>query len=416
MLPFASSKRTSRAQLAIAVHRNDAFTREGALERLFTWLFSGLVYPQIWEDPVVDMDALSLCRSDNVIAIASGGCNVASYLIGQPASITAVDLNAAHVALVKLKLTAIAQMPNARALRCFFGGAPDAQNETLYDQHLAPHLDTATRNYWEERNAFGVRRIAQFSKGFYRYGLLGAFIGITHFIARLHGRDLSRMLDARNLSEQKAAYNQHVAPLFESRLIRWLVGQPASLYGLGIPPAQYRTLAKDHSDGMIGALRTRVEKLAFGFPFAANYFAWQAFGRRYSSSEKGPLPPYLQGENLDIVRAGVDHVRVLQTSMTTHLAQMPAASLDCYVLLDAQDWMNDTDLNALWAQITRTSRPGARVIFRTAADELLLPGRVMPEILDQWRRDDARSAALHSRDRSAIYGAFHLYVLRETLS
>ena len=116
MIPFVSSKRASRAQLATAVHRNDALTREGALERLFTWLFSGLVYPQIWEDPVVDMDALSLSRSDHVIAIASGGCNVASYLVGQPASITAVDLNAAHVALVKLKLAAIAHLPDARAL------------------------------------------------------------------------------------------------------------------------------------------------------------------------------------------------------------------------------------------------------------------------------------------------------------
>ncbi len=414
MIPFVSSKRASRAQLATAVHRNDALTREGALERLFTWLFSGLVYPQIWEDPVVDMDALSLSRSDHVIAIASGGCNVASYLVGQPASITAVDLNAAHVALVKLKLAAIAHLPDARALRRFFGGASDPRNEALYDQYLAQHLDTTTSSYWEERDILGRRRISQFSKSFYRHGLLGAFIGLTHFLARLHGRDLGRMLDARNLPEQKATFDEHVAPLFESRLIRWLVGQPASLYGLGIPPAQYRALAKDHSEGMIGALRARVEKLAFGFPLNENYFAWQAFGRSYSPFEKAPLPPYLQPENRDLVRAGVERVRVHQVSMTIHLAQMPAASLNCYVLLDAQDWMNDADLNALWAQITRTAKPGARVIFRTAADELLLPGRVQPAILDQWRRDDARSAALHARDRSAIYGAFHLYVLKET--
>jgi len=99
--------------------------------------------------------------------------------------------------------------------------------------------------------------------------------------------------------------------------------------------------------------------------------------------------------------------------MTTHLASLPAASADCYVILDAQDWMNDTDLNAIWAQISRTARPGARVIFRTAADELLLPGRLAPNILDLWRRDDARSAALHAQDRSAIYGAFHLYHLKD---
>ncbi len=94
----------------------------------------------------------------------------------------------------------------------------------------------------------------------------------------------------------------------------------------------------------------------------------------------------------------------------------PAESCDAYVLLDAQDWMNDADLTALWTQITRTSRPGARVIFRTAADERLLPGRVATAILDQWHYEEERSRALGARDRSAIYGGFHLYVRPEAVA
>ena len=46
------------------------------LERLFTLAFKRLVYPQIWEDPVVDMQALDIGPGHEVIAIASGGCNV----------------------------------------------------------------------------------------------------------------------------------------------------------------------------------------------------------------------------------------------------------------------------------------------------------------------------------------------------
>ncbi len=41
--------------------------------------------------------------------------------------------------------------------------------------------------------------------------------------------------------------------------------------------------------------------------------------------------------------------------MTDYLAACPAASRDRYVLLDAQDWMTDAQLNALWAEITRTA-------------------------------------------------------------
>ena len=403
----------SRAALAAAVHRNNALSSEGLLERLFTLLFSGLVYPQIWEDPVVDMDALCIRKTDRVVAIASGGCNVASYLTAQPEKITAVDLNASHVALNRLKMTAIKHMPDHRAFHRFFAQANDPRNVEAYKSYLAARLDGATRAYWDKNDLLGRPRIARFARGFYRYGLLGTFIGMTHMVSRLHGVDLRKMLEAQTAEEQKAAFEKYLKPLFESRLIRFLASQPASLYGLGIPPAQYRALAADHPDGMIGALRARVQKLACDFPFKENYFAWQAFGRAYGSSAHAPVPPYLQVENFQTIRNSVDRVDVRQVSMTDFLASEPASSMDCYVLLDAQDWMNDADLNALWSQITRTARPGSRVIFRTAANEKLLPGRVSDEILRHWKRKDARSDILHARDRSAIYGAFHLYELRE---
>jgi S-adenosylmethionine-diacylglycerol 3-amino-3-carboxypropyl transferase len=102
--------------------------------------------------------------------------------------------------------------------------------------------------------------------------------------------------------------------------------------------------------------------------------------------------------------------------MTSFLAREPANSKDCYILLDAQDWMTNSDLNALWSQITRTANRKARVIFRTAADERLLPNRVDEAILKNWRRNDHLSDHLHKLDRSAIYGAFHLYEYQENAS
>ena len=68
---------TVQARLDAAVlQQTDATT--GQLERLFSRLFLGLVYPQIWEDPVVDMAALQLGPDDNLVCIASGSCNMMS--------------------------------------------------------------------------------------------------------------------------------------------------------------------------------------------------------------------------------------------------------------------------------------------------------------------------------------------------
>ena len=107
---------------------------------------------------------------------------------------------------------------------------------------------------------------------------------------------------------------------------------------------------------------------------------------------------------------GADRVEVLNRSFTEYLNSCADASLDRYVLLDAQDWMSDVQLNALWQEITRTARPGARVIFRTAAEPSLLPGRVHAAVLERWRYEAEQSRDLAARDRSAIYGGFHLYV------
>jgi S-adenosylmethionine-diacylglycerol 3-amino-3-carboxypropyl transferase len=98
----ARVRRPRNQRLHQAVHRHNPTSRQGIQERLFTLTFSGLVYPQIWEDPVVDLAALKLQRGEELIAIASGGCNVLSYLAAAPISITAVDLNPAHVALKKV--------------------------------------------------------------------------------------------------------------------------------------------------------------------------------------------------------------------------------------------------------------------------------------------------------------------------
>jgi S-adenosylmethionine-diacylglycerol 3-amino-3-carboxypropyl transferase len=83
------------------------------------------------------------------------------------------------------------------------------------------------------------------------------------------------------------------------------------------------------------------------------------------------------------------------------------------VLLDAQDWMTGGDLSLLWTEITRTARPQARVIFRTAAEKNLLVGRVPSHILSRWHYDEDYCRELTRRDRSSIYGGFHLHSLRD---
>lgn len=400
------------ARLKQAVYQHKALSKAGLSERLFTLLFSGLVYPQIWEDPDVDMDAMQLGEGHRVITIASGGCNVLAYLTRSPALIDAVDLNPAHVALNRLKLAALQHLPSQGDFYRFFGEPGNRHNSAAYDRFVAPHLDETSRRYWERRRVRG-RRIDVFERDFYRTGLLGWFIAAGHLAARLHGVDPRKFAEARSIEEQRRFFEERLAPVFNKPMLRWATAQKASLFGLGIPPAQYDSLVTAGDGTMASVLRARLEKLACDFPLSDNYFAWQAFARRYPRDGEGALPAYLDKANFRTIRANASRVAVHHANIGELLARKPAGAVDRYILLDAQDWMTDAQLNALWAEITRTAAPGARVIFRTAAEPSLLPGRVSESILDHWdcREDEARDFS--ARDRSAIYGGFHLYVLKD---
>ncbi|MGO4682905.1 DUF3419 family protein [Hyphomicrobium sp. 2TAF46] len=396
--------------LSEAVHQNSALSFAGILERTFTFAFRSMVYPQIWEDPRADMEALELTPQSRMLTIASGGCNVMSYLTGNPARIYAIDLNETHIALLKLKLAAAQHLPNHATFFRFFGAANDRRNVALYNDLIAQHLDADTRSYWEGRDLTGRRRITRFARNFYHYGLLGRFIATGHLAARVFGANPKRILDARNIEEQREIFAREIAPAFNHPVLRWITSNRASLFGLGIPPVQYDALSNGNTRPMADVLKERAERLATGFDLKDNYFAWQAFGRRYAAQGEGPCPPYLDKANFMAVKARASRVEVVHDNMIRFLSNEPADSLDRYVLLDAQDWMDDAALNALWREITRTARAGARVIFRTAGEESILPGRVSDAILSQWTYDIAKSAEIHSKDRSAIYGGFHLYV------
>ncbi|MGR3369514.1 MAG: DUF3419 family protein [Sagittula sp.] len=399
---------TTQALIGEAVYQSRRWSFDTVSDRVFARLFRGLVYPQIWEDPVCDMAALGLTAQDDIVCIASGGCNVMSYLTASPASVTAVDLSPWHVELNRLKLLAAQVLPDHTAFYDLFGHADRPGNEALFDRYILRRLDPEARAFWQGRHGI-VRRKALFSRGFHRYGVLGSFLGAVHLVTRLAGVRWDGLLTATTLEEQRAFFDAEIAPLYDTRLVRFAARRRASLFGLGIPPAQYDKLAADAGGDVIPVLRERTRKLFCDFPIGENYFAWQAATRAYKPEGDGPVPPYLEPQHFEALRAAAPRVAVWNRSITDVLAEAPAGSKSVYVLLDAQDWMSDAQLTALWEEITRTARPGARVLFRTGGAADILPGRVPQALLAQWGYDEAASATAFATDRSAIYGGVHLY-------
>src|SRR5690606_7561129 len=91
---------------------------------------------------------------------------------------------------------------------------------------------------------------------------------------------------------------------------RWATSKKTSLFGLGIPPAQYDFLISDGDGTMADVLAARLEKLACHFPLRDNYFAWQAFARRYPAPGEGALPACLDKRHYRTIRDNADRVAI----------------------------------------------------------------------------------------------------------
>ena len=189
-------RKATDAGLKAAVHRAKPLSRAGVLERMFTLAFSRLVYPQIWEDPVVDIEALELGPDDRVMTIASGGCNALSYLTADPAG------SSPSISTARMSRSAGSSSARCKISPTTKGSSASSATPTpgpmsrAYEKLLRGQLDPVARAYWDKRGPSGRRRIGVFARNIYRHGLLGHFLGAGHMLARLHGARSRAILGA----------------------------------------------------------------------------------------------------------------------------------------------------------------------------------------------------------------------------
>jgi S-adenosylmethionine-diacylglycerol 3-amino-3-carboxypropyl transferase len=185
------------------------------------------------------------------------------------------------------------------------------------------------------------------------------------------------------------------------------------MFGLGIPPQQYEELKTGLADGrtVIDVYRERVRRLACDFPIDENYFAWQAFARKYDTDNLRAVPEYLKKQNYPALKANADRLTSSIGSATEIIKNSGPGTFDRFVFLDAQDWMTAEQLTELWTAIAEKAAAGSRVIFRTAGAaspiEVVLP----TELRSRFSYEAELSARLFKQDRASIYGGFHLYIL-----
>ncbi|MGB6067830.1 MAG: DUF3419 family protein [Desulfomonilaceae bacterium] len=408
--------KTTRDEVADIMVQKKPWRLQGALERLFAFWFNRLVYNQIWEDPRVDIQGLRLDRDSRLLMISSGGCNILNYLTVQPRSIVAVDVNACHLALTRLKLAAVAYLPTHEDLFRFFGCADDVLNIVNYVRYLRDRLDDQTRQFWEGgswlRRKFLGPRIDYFAKNLYNFGSMGMFIRFIHGLAGIKKVNTREFLTACTREERETVYRQYCEPVLNSLPVKVLAKLPFFLHALGVPPAQLERIRIEEGRDLLCVYQARIKRLLCEFPLEDNYFAWQAFGRCYDTVQRRAIPDYLKPDHFLVLRSNIHRIRTCFCSLTAFLRAQPNQSLNRFVFLDAQDWMTADQINDLWNEVARVGQPGSRIIFRTGGIEPVVERTLRPELRACFEYKKGLSSDLFRLDRSAIYGGLHVYEMR----
>ncbi len=394
--------------LKTAVHQDSLMSSQGMLQRMFSMWFNGFVYNQIWEDPQVDREALQIQSNSRILTIASGGCNVLNYLIDDPEKVVAVDLNPYHMYLTRLKLAAFEHLPDYETFYDFFGRADQKHNLDNYRHYIRPHLDKETQRFWDGGLPWSKRN-RYFKKNVYRYARFGYFMRFLHQIGKKVGFNPERLLNAKSMEEQQQIFDKEIAPFFDHWFVNKVGNLPFAVFSLGIPPQQYQAMKTESQGNLVNLYRERVRRLVCDFPIQDNYFAWQGFSLSYDHVNREAVPDYLKAEHYETIKSRLSRIETHITSLIDFLAAQPANALDRFIFLDSQDWMKDEVITALWTEIARAGRLGSRIIFRTASTDSPIETALPPALLQRFVYEKERSLELFRRDRSAIYGGFHVY-------
>jgi S-adenosylmethionine-diacylglycerol 3-amino-3-carboxypropyl transferase len=354
-----------------------------------------LRYGQVWEDHRLVEDGLAVAPDDDVLAIASAGCNVLHLLLAGARTVTAVDLSVAQLALLELKLAAIARLRHDEVVTLV--GLRDGDRASLYAR-LRPHLSERAAAYWDARPDALARgpvhagRLESYFRSFQKDAL-----------ATLVDREeLARFLQLEDLSQQKEAFQRLFdRPDFEAA-IRTYYGRE-NMAREGRDPSQFAFVEAMDVGGFFWS---RFRWVCTSLPARGNPYLEFFLTSGYRDLERSL--GWLQPASFERLRELLPRVSLELAEIGAVLRDRPPGSFSKALLSDVFEYMSSADSEALFDLLAERTRAGGRFCYWN----LLVPRASPPRLSRRLEPLAELSGALWRRDRSFFYRAFHVERIR----
>ena len=313
-----------------------------------------IIYNISWEDPAVDHKVMHMTKDDVVLTISSAGCNVLDYLCQGPKKIIAVDMNAAQLHTLELKLACIRVLTWEQFFD-IWGRSNFEVFKSVYESKLRPLLQEETAEFWDNNHNL-------FRDNFMFAGTSGLMAKILCLPLRLSGMR-ERVKNREEFDENSGGFFFWFTLKLCSMTFLWSWIAPLG----GVPLEQLNLLSRNPKvfvDRLIEVLKVRVWK-------PNNYFYYG-----YIVGEFAPdcCPRYLEKKNFANLKKRVDRVQLFHGTWADAAVREGPGSITIASLLDSMDWMPPEMIaENISKVVANMDKEKGRIYWRSFADRVHSP-------------------------------------------
>ena len=348
--------------------------------------FETIRYAQLWEDADILLMGLARAPGTTLVSICSAGDNALAMLTLDPARVVVVDLSAAQVECLKIRIAAYRLLDHAGLLE-LVGSRPSTRRGALLDR-VASTLPPPSQAFWASRHEMvishglgGVGKFERYFRIFRRF-----------LLPLVHGNEtIDALFVSRTRSERERFLHERwngwrwrlLLNVFCSRTAMGWIGRDPSFFD------QVEGSVVDH-------LARRVVHAAVELnPCENPYLRWILKGTHAAA-----LPLAYRAEHFDTIRDRLDRLDIRPGALETFASSGEKA--DGFNLSDIFEYMSQKTFEKVYGQVVGAANPGARLVYWN----MMVPRR-MPEAFGSRV---SRLAALEQRgkamDKAFFYSDF----------
>jgi S-adenosylmethionine-diacylglycerol 3-amino-3-carboxypropyl transferase len=309
--------------------------------------FDGIRYAQLWEDADTLLVGLGSKPGATLVSICSAGDNALAMLTLDPATVFVVDLSAAQIECLLIRMAAYRILEHAEFLQLM--GSRGGTNRAAHFDKVCSTLSQSSQAFWHKHR-----------KAVLEHGLggIGKFENYFRIMRRwllplVHDRQtLDDVFVSRDKPERVTFYAERWNSwrwkmLLQVFFSRFTMGR------LGRDPAFF-----DHVDGSVADhVARKIVHAAVELDPADNpYLHWILKGDHGDA-----LPLAWREENFATIKDRLNRIAIWQDSLETFVATGEKA--DGFNLSDIFEYMTPATFAQVYGAILSACNPGARLVY-----------------------------------------------------